>query len=153
MNSRPEKPITRAERIFHAALFEILLMLFELLIFYLISYGGTTSAVLLVLAMSLTAMTWNFIFNWLFDVVYGQDRLARSLCQRIAHALLFELALVIFTTPMIVYALDMGWLESAISSAAISVFALIFAFVFNWTFDVARSRWVGPYPRNVVGAR
>ena len=145
-NASSAVPIGQFERIFHALLFEITLLLIEAALVLAFSSAAVVTVSLLVVAMSTTAMLWNYLFNLLFDHLFGQDRLARTVLMRLAHSLLFELALVVVTTPMIMYALQLAWLEAMLSSAGLSLLALIYVFAFNWSFDLLRVRIVGPYP-------
>ena len=67
---------------------------------------------------------------------------------RALHSLYFEGALIAFTTPMIAYAMGVGILEATVMGTGFSLFALAFAFLYNWDFDYLRVILVGPYPLN-----
>lgn len=144
---RAQVPIGQVERVFHAVLFELSLLISELILFYMVATAEVLTASLLVVAMSLTAMVWNYVFNVIFDCYYGQNRLARSFALRLFHSLCFEAALVIVTTPMVIYALEMPWLHALMMGVGFALYALIFVFVFNWCFDFFRVYLIGPYPK------
>ena len=42
-------------------------------------------------------MTWNFVFNWIFDKLVPGDRLALGPIIRVVHVVLFEGILMIAT--------------------------------------------------------
>ncbi len=88
--------------------------------------------------ISLMAMLWNFIYNWMFDhyeAKLGKDRFKRSAITRAIHALLFELGLLVVTIPLVAYWLNMTLWQAFIVDIGFVVFFLIYAFVYNWLFD------------------
>ncbi len=151
MTSAPDRivgevPIGTRERVLHALLFEALLLFGEFAVASAVSDRGAGAVSLLVVALALLALAWTYLFNVLFDRVFGQDRLARGVALRIAHGACFELVLVLASWPIVRYALDLGWGEALALGAGFSLFALLFVLVYNWAFDRVRVRMVGPYP-------
>ncbi|WP_018300173.1 PACE efflux transporter [Fangia hongkongensis] len=125
-------------RIIHMIGFEVIAVIIFAPIAAFVLNKGIMEVGALGLIISLTAMLWNFVYNYLFDTVetsLKMDRFNRSILTRIVHALFFELGLLIATIPLIAYWLDMTLLQAFIVDIAFVVFFLIYAFVYNWAFD------------------
>lgn len=90
--------------------------------------------------LSVIAMIWNYIFNWGFDRLFGEDRISRKLKLRIFHSLTFELGIVLLTFPVIMFVLEKSFLEVAVLDFGVVIFFLVYAFVYNWVYDIIRAR-------------
>ena len=93
---------------------------------------------ILAIIVSLIAMIWNLIYNYIFDLVESSlngHRSIRKIFMRIVHALLFEAGLLIVTIPLVAYWLDMSLLSAFLVDIAFVVFYLIYAFFYNYIFD------------------
>ncbi|RLQ89334.1 PACE efflux transporter [Notoacmeibacter ruber] len=125
-------------RIMHAVLFELigLAMVVPLSAFGFGIEAGDTAVV--VISLSLVATGWNYLYNLLFDQLmarwYGSIR--KSVWQRVLHAILFELGLLLVTLPFVAWYLDIGIMEALIIDVAMALFYLAYAFVFNWAWDM-----------------
>ncbi|MEH6550753.1 MAG: PACE efflux transporter [Pseudomonadales bacterium] len=139
--------IGQRERLAHAVLFELILFFICWVIMLTVSDGSVAVATALVVSVSLTAMFCNYLFNVIFDRIYGEDRTSRTVALRIFHALCFEVTVLISTIPMFVFALDIGWLDALLFDLVFMLLALVYTYIFNWSFDQLRVRWIGPYPR------
>lgn len=98
---------------------------------------------------SLLAMTWNFIYNWLFDL---WDRKYRGMAPRgpgirVVHAVLFEAFLITVGIFLTAWWLTIPYWDAFILDLGFSAFFLVYAYVFNWTYDV-----VFPVPRENTDA-
>lgn len=87
--------------------------------------------------MSLLAMLWNLLYNWLFDL---WDRRARNFAPRTpllraAHAVLFEAGLLIVGTLLAVWWLSLTLWEAFVLDVGLSLFFVAYAYAFNWTYD------------------
>ncbi len=83
-------------------------------------------------------MLWNLLYNYLFDLVetsYGGHRATRKIFFRVIHAVLFEAGLIFTTIPIVAYWLDMSLLKAFVIDLSFVVFYLVYAFVYNYTFD------------------
>ena len=60
----------------------------------------------------------------------------RPVWLRMFHAIFFETCLIILTIPMVAWWLDMTLLEAFITDIGFTLFFLIYAFIFNWAYDV-----------------
>ena len=90
------------------------------------------------IVISLMAMVWNFIYNYIFDLVecsLDGHRSTRKVSMRLLHALLFEVGLLVVTVPLVAYWLDMSLLEALLVDIGFVVFYLVYAFFYNYIFD------------------
>lgn len=133
--------MTFKERVLHMLLFEV----FALLIFVYLAVLITNKAALnmtgLGVTLSLMAMLWNFLYNLGFDYLYGYDRLSRKLKMRITHGLGFELGMVVFSFPVIMWVMEFSFIEVLIMDLGAVLFFLLYAIVFNWVYDILRDKY------------
>ena len=128
------------ERFFHALAFEVLAIavcapLGAWLLGYPLAHIG-----LLTLMISLIAMSWNMVFNALFDRAQRRLGFDRTLAARVLHAIIFEIGLVLAIVPLAAWWLDIGLWDAFVLDIGIALFFLPYAFVFNWTYDHLRAR-------------
>lgn len=129
------------ERIFHAILFESLIIIFSLLGLKFVTDHNTAELTVLLILISLIAVVWNFIFNWVFDSYFTGKRTKRSVLLRSFHSIAFELGLLCATLPLIMYWLDMDFLNALLLDVGMTIFILIYTFVFNLCYDNIRLLW------------
>ncbi|MFB9950020.1 PACE efflux transporter [Rhizobium puerariae] len=83
------------------------------------------------------ATGWNYVYNLGFDHVMqrmtGNTR--KSPAVRVAHAVLFELGLLIILLPLIAWYLGIGILHALAMDLSFALFYVVYAFVFNWAYD------------------
>ncbi|MBK2257860.1 PACE efflux transporter [Francisella philomiragia] len=92
----------------------------------------------LAIIVSIIAMLWNLIYNYIFDAIERKANMCRSkrgVIIRVLHAILFEAGLLIVTIPLVAYMLDMGLIEAIIVDIGFVIFYLVYAFVYNYIFD------------------
>lgn len=135
------------ERLVQSVLFEMGAILIGYLVMILITHSGESqnhegSPLLVTILISLTAMVWNFIFNWVFDKFVTGDRLDRGVGIRITHTVLFEGLLLAATIPMIMYFMNMTFLEAFMADISMTLVILGYTYVFNWAYDHLRVRFV-----------
>ena len=84
------------------------------------------------------ATVWNYAFNLLFDhaMLRYFGGVAKSIVTRVIHAVLFELGLLTVLMPFIAWYLDIALFQAFLMDVSFSLFYLIYAFVFNWAYDV-----------------
>ncbi len=93
---------------------------------------------LLSLILSIKAMLVSLIYNYIFDRVdarNGRVPTQRSLKGRIVHALGFELVLICTSLPIIVWWLQLGWLEALIADLMIVAIVVLYTLVFTRAYD------------------
>ncbi len=126
------------ERFFHSLAFEVLAIaicapLGAWLLGYSLAHIG-----LLTLMISLVAMTWNMVFNSLFDRAQQRMGFRRTLVARGVHALMFEVGLLLVVVPLAAWWLGIGLWEAFVLDIGIALFFLPYTFLFNWTYDHVR---------------
>lgn len=113
------------ERIFHALLFEVIALILLTLIAVVITDNNAAKMSGLAIMLSLIAMLWNFIFNILFDKVYGEDRNSRKLWLRIQHGFWFELGMLVFSFPVMMWVLQLDFVTVFLLDIGAMVFFLL----------------------------
>lgn len=127
------------ERFFHALGFEVLAIaicapLGAWLLGYSLGHMGV-----LTLMISLIAMTWNMVFNALFDRAQRRIGFERKVLARLLHSLLFEVGLILAVVPLAAWWLNIGLWEAFVLDIGIALFFLPYSFAFNWTYDHMRA--------------
>ena len=129
------------ERIIHMLLFEVIALLIIVPVAVLATGSGTGQMTFLAVLLSLLAMFWNYAYNLMFDQVFGQDRIKRGLKLRIFHGVLFELGMILVSFPLIMWILQKDFLTVLMMDLAAVAFYLVYAIVFNWSYDQLRHRY------------
>ncbi|WP_397476278.1 PACE efflux transporter [Pusillimonas sp.] len=85
---------------------------------------------------SVIAVVWNLIYNTLFERWEARQKVrGRSLLRRVAHAIGFEMGLVILLVPLFAWWLQVTLWQAFVLDLGFIVFFLVYTFVFNLTFD------------------
>lgn len=126
------------DRIRHALSFEII-ALFLVIPLGAWGFDRPLDDIGAVAVVSATIATgWNYLYNLIFD--HALLRLAghvnRSLALRIVHAALFEAGLMMILLPFIAWYLEVGLIEAFFMDVSFSVFYFVYAFAFNWLYDL-----------------
>jgi len=123
-------------KVVHATLYEAIAVSVVTAAVMLFTNKGLAHAGSLALATSVAAVSWNMVFNSLFEAWERRqaDR-ARTLRRRIAHAIGFEGGLILLTVPLIAWWLDMSWWAAFVADLGLVAFFLVYTFCFNWGFD------------------
>jgi uncharacterized membrane protein len=128
---------TTRDRIRHAISFEIIgLAIFTP--FAAFVFGLPVGHIGVVGVVSATIATgWNYLYNLGFDRLMQRLRgdTQKTLALRIAHAVLFELGLLIVLLPFIAWYLGVSLWQALVMDIAFALFYLVYAFVFNWAYD------------------
>ncbi|AMO94448.1 bacterial Transmembrane Pair family protein [Collimonas fungivorans] len=130
---------TWRERAVHALIFEVLAVALTAPVLSWVMKMPMAHAGLLTLMISLVAMTWNMIFNSLFDRIERHWRLVRTMAMRMVHATAFEAGLVAIVVPLVAWWLDMSLLDALILDIGLLLFFLPYTFVFNLVYDKLRA--------------
>ena len=128
------------ERFLHALIFEVLAIAIcapvgAWLLGYSLEHMGA-----LTVMISLVAMSWNMVFNAIFDRAQRQWGFTRNLRARAVHALLFEIGLLIVIVPLTAWWLDMSLWKAFVLDIGIALFFMPYTFVFNWVYDTLSAR-------------
>ncbi|MFP3495961.1 multidrug/biocide efflux PACE transporter [Pseudomonas sp. SIMBA_059] len=92
------------------------------------------------LGLSLLALTWNIIFNSLFDRLKVRLQLAGGAWTRVLHALLFEGGLIIVAVPLIAAWLNISLMQAFMLDIGVLLFFLPYTYVYHWGYDVIREK-------------
>ncbi len=127
-------PIQR--RILQAILYEVGAIAMTWPVFGLGFGASAGSALALATLLSTIALSWNFVFNALFERwEAAQPARGRSLQRRVLHGLGFEGGLVVMLVPVMAW-----WLETSLWNAFLAELGLllmffVYAIAFTWAFD------------------
>jgi uncharacterized membrane protein len=127
-----------AERCFQAVTFEVLAIIISAPLLVWLMGVPIVDAGLLTLMISLLAMTWNVIFNALFDRIERRLGLKRTLRVRAVHAVGFELGLIVTVVPLAAWWLNISLLDALLLDIGVVLFFLPYTFLFNLGYDKLR---------------
>ena len=95
-----------------------------------------TSTLGLAVVLSSIALTWNYVFNWLFERWESRQTVrGRSLVRRLAHGAGFEGGLVIILLPVMSLWLDISPTAALVANLGLLAFFFFYAIAFTWCFD------------------
>lgn len=85
------------------------------------------------------ATLWNYLYNVLFDrgMRWWKGSVQKTIILRILHAIFFEASLLLVTLPLLAFVLGIGLWQAFVMDLAFVAFYLVYAFVFNWVYDLA----------------
>ncbi|HBS48689.1 MAG TPA: hypothetical protein DEA05_00680 [Rhodobacteraceae bacterium] len=90
------------------------------------------------LASAMIAVAWNYLYNLGFD--HAKRRLTGTVRKtpalRVAHAIAFEVGLLAVLLPLIAWYLDIGLWEAPVMDLGFAGFYVVYAFIYNWAYDV-----------------
>lgn len=137
MENSTQRLRSKKDRIRHSILFEVILLLIMLPIGMWVFDTSSEVIGITAISLSLIAMMWNGLFNYLFDLMMLRlfSNVAKNHKVRIVHSLLFELGLLIITVPIIAYTLQLTFLQAFFADIGFVVVALVYAYIFNWCYD------------------
>tara|TARA_R110002049_G_scaffold23781_5_gene84593 strand:- start:44804 stop:45229 length:426 start_codon:yes stop_codon:yes gene_type:complete len=127
-----------ADRIRHALSFEIIaLLIVTPLGAWLFDLPLSEIGVVTVVSATI-ATAWNYVFNLAFDhaMKHLRGSVHKTVTIRVLHAISFEVGLLFVLMPFIAWYLGISLLEAFLIDVSFAVFYLVYAFVFNWTYDV-----------------
>lgn len=129
---------TFKDRLRHTFMFEMLALALIMTFGSWITGHGIAVLGTFGLMMSLIAMAWNFVFNWLFDLWDRKYRgmMPRGPLIRAVHATLFEAFLLFVGLFLAAWWLTISYKEAFFLDIGFSAFFLVYAYAFNWGYDV-----------------
>jgi uncharacterized membrane protein len=123
-------------KIVYVVSFEIVAILLASTLLRVLSDSPVTTAGITAAVSSAIAMAWNYVYNLMFEAWEArQARKGRSLLRRAVHAIGFEAGLVTMLVPLFAWILGVSLLVAFLLNAAMIVFFLVYAFLFNLAFD------------------
>ncbi|MCU6336887.1 PACE efflux transporter [Enterobacter quasiroggenkampii] len=131
------------ERIFHAVIFEVTSnVIIALSLAWLMNVSVLQSGSLSVIS-ALTATSWNFVFNKLFDSLQKKYGFQRTFLVRAFHAVAFEAGLIITLIPVAMFILNLTMTEAFFVEIGLVLFFLPYTMLFNWLYDYLRWTFIG----------
>lgn len=117
--------------------------LYELIAVAITSFGLATlagqelgHAGVAAVASSAIAVLWNLVYNTLFERWESRQAVrGRGLLRRTAHAIGFELGLVIMLVPLFAWWLQVSLWQAFVLDLGLIAFFLFYTFIFNLAFD------------------
>ena len=140
----PTKSFT--ERVFQALGFEGLALLICTPLLVWITGRPALEMGAVTLGISLLALSWNVVFNSLFDRLKTRLQLANGGWTRVLHALLFEGGLILLAVPLIAALMKISLLEAFILDIGVLLFFLPYTYVYHWGYDVLREKIANKTP-------
>jgi len=98
-----------------------------------------TDTGLLTALIALVAMAWNVVFNTGFDKLLHRLGFERNFLARAAHAIAFEVGLLLIVVPIAAWWLKIGLLQALLLDIGLVMFFLPYTFVFNLVYDKVRA--------------
>ncbi|WP_323036960.1 PACE efflux transporter [Pararhodobacter sp.] len=141
---------TTPDRIRHAVSFEIIGLALVTPLGALVFDKPVNAIGVIALVGASLATLWNYLYNLGFDHLMqralGHTR--KTVALRVLHALLFEAGLLLVLLPFIAWYLDLTLWQALAMDISFAAFYLVYAFVFNWTYDL-----IFPIPRTTAPSR
>ena len=129
---------TGKERLKFSCLFELTLIAILAPMSALVLEKQILDVGVLALVLSLKAMLFNLLYNWIFDLVdvrAGRIPTQRNVPRRILHAVGFEVGLMITSLPIVVWWLGLSILQALIMDLVVTSFVVVYTFAFTWSYD------------------
>ncbi|WP_421952620.1 PACE efflux transporter [Pelagibacterium sp.] len=130
---------TAWDRVRHAICFEIIGLILVIPLGALVFAMPMHDIGVVGLVSATIAMAWNYVFNLGFDTILQRTigTTLKSVRLRIAHAVLFELGLLIVLMPFIAWYLGITLIHALVMDISFALFYMGYAFVFNLAYDRA----------------
>ncbi|CAI0765845.1 PACE efflux transporter [Serratia grimesii] len=123
-------------KLVYVTAYEIIGMTISALGLALLSGNAPSSTGPLAVIITTIAVSWNFIYNSLFELWESrQASRGRTLKRRILHAVGFQLTLVVYLIPLIAWWMGITLWQALLLDMALIVIIPCYTFVFNWAFD------------------
>ena len=128
---------TGADRLRHTLGFEVLGMMISVPLFSLLTGQPVDHLGPLAIGLSLLATGWNYLYNLMVDhwMLRQLGRLEKRLIERVLHALLFELGLLLVALPLTALWLGISLWQALWLDIGFSLFFVFYAFGYNLAYD------------------
>ncbi|CAI0708622.1 Predicted membrane protein [Serratia entomophila] len=123
-------------KLVYVTAYEIIGMTISALGLALLSGHAPSSTGPLAVVITSIAVSWNFIYNYLFEGWESrQASRTRTLKRRVLHAVGFQLTLVVFLIPLIAWWMGITLWQALLLDMALIIIIPCYTFLFNWAFD------------------
>ena len=128
---------TGADRLRHTLGFELLGLMMSIPLFSLLTGQPVDHLGPLAIGLSLLATGWNYLYNLLVDhwMLRQLGRLEKRFLERVLHALLFELGLLLVALPLTALWLGISLWQALWLDIGFSLFFVFYAFGYNLAYD------------------
>lgn len=126
----------KKRRLLQAILYEALAIAFVTPVLSVIFNAPLSSALGLAVVISSIALTWNYLFNTLFERWEARQSVrGRSLTRRLMHGVGFEGGLVVMLVPLMAFWLNTSLLNAFVAELGFLAFFFVYAIAYTWAFD------------------
>ena len=126
----------RHRRILQAVLYEVVAIAFVGPVLSFAFDKPPSSTMALAVILSTIALTWNYLFNGMFEKWESRQQVrGRSFARRLAHGVGFEGGLTVILVPVMSLWLDISPWEAFVANLGLLVFFFFYAIAFTWAFD------------------
>ena len=101
------------------------------------------------IAMAVTSVLWNMLFNHYFEKLEAKHQLRRTFKIRVLHAIGFEGGLMLATIPMVAYALEKSMMQAFLNDLLMTLSILLYTFIFQYCYDHVEAK-LGYSPQHSV---
>ncbi len=123
---------------FHALAFEVVAIVISAPLAAWITGQSVVSMGVLTAIIATIAVAWNMLYNWAFDRLQMSRGFARTYWVRAAHAVGFEVGLILIVIPLIAVWLDVSLWRALVLDIGLVLFYLPYGFLFNLGYDKIR---------------
>jgi uncharacterized membrane protein len=128
---------TASDRLRHAIGFELVALMIVIPFGMMFFHMPASDIGLITIVSAFVATGWNYVYNLGFDLTMKRltGSMNKTLLIRIAHAVLFELGLLVMLMPFIALYLGVSIIEALILDVSLALFYVVYAFFFNLAYD------------------
>ena len=126
----------RARRVLQACLYEIFAIAFVGPVLGIAFDKPQASTFALAVVLSSIALTWNYLFNAVFEKWESRQVVrGRTFRRRLAHGIGFEGGLTIILVPVMALWLKTSFVTAFVANLGLLAFFFVYAITFTWAFD------------------
>ena len=94
----------------------------------------------LALLLAVAAMLSNMIYNHFYEMLEYRYGWRRTVGMRVWHTIGFEICFMSIALPLTAWWLSISVLDALVLDLVFSAFFMLYAFCFNWVYDIARHK-------------
>lgn len=123
-------------RVVYCLVFEAIAIAVSVPLLWALGGGDPSSSVAVATLVSAIAVSWNYVFNALFEAWERRSRQAsRTPLLRCAHAAMFETGLIAATVPLYMVWYEVSLWHAFTMEVSLLVFFFGYTYTFTWAFD------------------
>lgn len=133
-------PKSKLELVVHAVMFELIATMICAPLFAWIMQKPLLQMGALTLIFAFAAMSWNVVYNSVFERIEQAMKWQRSAKIRLLHAMGFEATLIVIIVPLAAWWLNVSLFRAFMLEIGMILFFLPYTFIFNLIYDKLRVR-------------